>query len=130
MAQYLDHADSSARIFGGVYTDYVRIHEWLDETKRFVPSWQHRALRHHSLGIQEALLRFGRSITNSDGKRVSVQLICEQHIKEDCGGIVPTPQDWLRELPMTSFALPRKGGIRLEVQKDGSLAQAEQETIE
>ena len=119
MAQYLDHADSTARLFGGSFTDYVHIHEWLDDTKRYIPGWQHRALRHHTLGIAEAISRFGRYVINSEGNRVSVQLICEQHIKEDCGGMVPTPADWLKELPLTSFALPKRGGTTLVVTQKG-----------
>lgn len=32
-------------------------------------------------------LVFGTLITNSDGKKVPVRYIGEQHVKEDCGGV-------------------------------------------
>ena len=29
------HAESSAEQFGGIPEDYIRIHDWLDETKQY-----------------------------------------------------------------------------------------------
>jgi hypothetical protein len=91
------HAVSSAKRFGGHPDDYVRIHDWFDETKQYTGDWTHRALRHHSAGVQWAVERFGHTITNSDGKRIPVKMIAEQHIEEDCG-FVPTPAAWLNLL--------------------------------
>ena len=53
-------------------------------------------MRHHAEGIFEAERLFGTTIVSSDGKHVPVRLIAEQHIREDCGGTVPTLADWLR----------------------------------
>jgi hypothetical protein len=39
----------------------------------------------------------------SDGRQVPIRLIGEQHVKEDCGGRIPTPQDWLDGLAMASW---------------------------
>jgi hypothetical protein len=89
------HAESSARRYGGKPEDYLPIHDWLDATKITFYDFRHRALRHHSFGIFEAEKVFGHTITNSDGKEVPVRYIAEQHIKEDCGGTVPSVQDWL-----------------------------------
>jgi hypothetical protein len=61
---------------------------------------RHRALRHHSQGIFEAERVFGVMITNSDGRQVPVRYIGEQHVKEDCGGRIPTVADWLMEITM------------------------------
>lgn len=88
------HSLSSARRFGGKPNDYVSIHNWFDETKSHLASWQHRALRHHSLGIFDCEKLFGVVITNSDGVPVPVRQIGEQHVVEDLG-IIPTPGDWL-----------------------------------
>ena len=51
MAHPLQHAQSSARKFGGKTEDYIAIHNWLDESKAFLPDFRHRALRHHAEGI-------------------------------------------------------------------------------
>lgn len=91
------HAQSSARKFGGNPDDYVEIHDWFDETKSFTGDWTHRALRHHSAGIQWAIEKFGHKIRNNKGQYVPVKMIAEQHVEEDCG-FIPTPQDYLRIL--------------------------------
>ena len=45
---------------------------------------------------------FGVAITNSEGKKVPVRYIGEQHVKEDLGRI-PTAQDWLSQIKPTSW---------------------------
>ena len=97
MAHPIKHAESSANRFGGRPDDYLQIHNWLDESKAFFADFRHRALRHHSEGVFLAERIFGISITNSNGTKVPVRYIAEQHIKEDLGRI-PTPQDWLAEI--------------------------------
>lgn len=92
------HAESSARKWGGVPEDYQAIHDWFDATKEHFADCRHRALRHHSEGIFEAERLFGITITNSDGRTVPVRYIGEQHVKEDCGGRIPTLADWLRNI--------------------------------
>lgn len=92
------HSETSAKIFGGKAEDYTPIHQWLDATKETFCDFRHRALRHHSQGIFEAERVFGLTITNADGKQIPVRYICEQHIKEDCGGRVPTVSDWFRNI--------------------------------
>ena len=89
------HADTSVKIWGGKREDYIAIHDWFDETKECFCDFRHRALRHHSFGIFEAERIFGKTITNADGKEVPVRYIGEQHVKEDCGGRVPSVNDWL-----------------------------------
>jgi hypothetical protein len=60
--------------------------------------FRHRALRHHSQGVFEAERIFGATIVNSDGRLVPTRYVAEQHIKEDCGGIVPSVSDWLSRI--------------------------------
>ena len=96
MTHPVRHAASSVRLFGGTAADYVAIHDWFDATKETFADFRHRALRHHSQGIFEAERVFGRSIINSAGKEVPVRYIGEQHVKEDCGGMIPTVKDWFR----------------------------------
>ncbi|WP_051278334.1 DUF6915 family protein [Solimonas flava] len=99
MTHPVHHAQTSVKRWGGVASDYVAIHEWLDASKVAFCDFRHRALRHHSFGVFEAERVFGRTITNTDGRAVPVRYIAEEHIKEDCGGIVPTLADWLSRLP-------------------------------
>ena len=97
MAHPLVHAESSAKKFGGKPEDYLAIHNWFDESKAFLPDFRHRALRHHSEGIFVAEKLFGVAIVNSDGKRIPVRYIGQQHVREDLGRI-PTAQDWLSQI--------------------------------
>tara|TARA_R100000808_G_scaffold23757_1_gene53176 strand:- start:1159 stop:1515 length:357 start_codon:yes stop_codon:yes gene_type:complete len=91
------HSESSAKKWGGNPTDYIALHDWFDETKAFTGDWTHRALRHHSAGIQWAVERFGHVIRNSNGKLIPTKMLAEQHVEEDCG-FVPTPKDWLQAI--------------------------------
>lgn len=97
MAHSMKHAENSARKFGGKAEDYLRIHSWFDESKAFLSDFRHRALRHHAEGIFLAERIFGVTIVNSEGRRVPVRYIGEQHVKEDLGRI-PTAQDWLSQI--------------------------------
>jgi hypothetical protein len=90
------HAESSAKKFGGKPEEYYPLHDWLDETKQYTGDWTHRALRHHSAGIQWAIEKFGPTI-RAGGKDVPTKFVAEQHVEEDCG-FIPTPADWLKIL--------------------------------
>tara|TARA_R100001594_G_C3891235_1_gene228500 strand:- start:215 stop:544 length:330 start_codon:yes stop_codon:yes gene_type:complete len=93
MANAYHHSLSSTKKWGGNYKDYQPIHDWLDESKKLVAHFTHRALRHHAEGCYAAEEKFGTVITNSDGRKIPVRLIAEQHIKEDLG-FIPSFQDW------------------------------------
>lgn len=94
----LDHARQSIRRYGGVYDDYLEIHEFLDMSKATHPDMRHRALLHNALGPYIAVRVFGRTITNSDNKVLDVRQICEDHIIEDLGRI-PTVSSFLDLIP-------------------------------
>lgn len=89
------HALSSVKSHGGSVDDYLAIHDWFDETKAFTGNWTHRALRHHAAGVQWCIEKFGHYIVNSDGNKVPVKVIAEQHVTEDCG-YIPQVSDWLK----------------------------------
>ena len=99
MTHTIFHAQSSVRRFGGRVEDYQPVHNWIDGSKEMFCDFRHRALRHHSQGVFEAERIFGATIVNSDGRLVPTRYVAEQHIKEDCGGIVPTVSDWLPRIP-------------------------------
>ena len=92
------HSNSTRKRFGGKNSDYQAIHDWFDEPKSTIADFRHRALRHHAYGIFEAEKVFGTYIVNSDGKKVPVRLIGEMHVREDCGGRIPSVQDWVQNI--------------------------------
>lgn len=94
MAHPVEHAQSSARKFGGIPDDYLAIHRWFDESKAFFADFRHRALRHHTEGIFLAERIFGVTLLNRDGRAVPVRYLGEKHVKEDLGRI-PSVQEWL-----------------------------------
>ena len=99
MAKPYVHAQSSVRKFGGKPEDYIDIHNLMDSSKATFPDNRHRALTHNSWFIGHVLEKiFGVVITNSDGKKVSVRDIGEQHVLEDYGHFIPTAQDFLQEM--------------------------------
>lgn len=107
MAKPWVHAKNSARRYGGVADDYIAIHNLMDNTKGTVADNRHRAMTHNSWFISAGgplELIFGHVITNSDGREVSVRDIGEQHILEDFSmKFIPTPQDWLHEIPLRKW---------------------------
>lgn len=115
-----DHSKTSAKLFGGKPEDYEAIHDWMDASKAHFADFRHRAYRHHSEGIFEAERVFGHSISNSDGKEVHVRYICEQHVKEDCGGVIPTLSDWLKHIQVQSWMAR---GYKLTLKEDEKEAQ-------
>ena len=99
------HAISSAKKWGGQMEDYIEIHKKMDCSKGYFPDNRHRVLTHTMFWIQEVMVPlFGDTLTNSDGKMVSVKDICEQHILEDYRHkFIPTPQDFIQEMEYKSW---------------------------
>jgi hypothetical protein len=95
----LHHARSSASKWGGEPEEYLKFHLWFDESKDHLADVRHRALRHHTLGIQQLIEKFGEFFVTSTGKTVPVRYIGEQHVTEDLG-MIPTFADWMRGMPM------------------------------
>jgi len=100
MAKAIIHAKSSARKFGGIPEDYLEIHNLMDSSKSVLSDNRHRALTHNSWFIYNIIERiFGVEISNSDGKKIPVKEIAEQHVLEDFNGrFIPSPQDYLQEI--------------------------------
>jgi hypothetical protein len=105
-----DHSRHSVRRYGGVDTDYIEIHEFLDMTKAAHPDMRHRAILHNSMGPFIAVKAFGTTILNSEGKKIDVRQVCEDHIIEDMG-FLPTVSYFLDMIPesrMSQFAHKNK----------------------
>jgi hypothetical protein len=106
------HAVSSAKKFGGEPEEYIEIHNFLDSSKGVIPDSRHRALTHTSWFLSVVLERvFGVTITNSEGRVISVRDIGEQHILEDFGNrFIPSAQDYLQEIDWKDWMLNGKTG--------------------
>jgi hypothetical protein len=94
VAHPIVHSENAVKRWGGKVEDYLPIHDWFDESKSYIADWRHRAMRHHAEGIFMAEKIFGAYIINSDGKKVPVRYIGEQHVMEDLGWI-PSVVDYL-----------------------------------
>ena len=109
------HAKNSARKYGGKPEDYQAIHDLLDSSKAHVADMRHRALLHNSFGPFLAEKVFGVLVTNSDGQKVSVRDVAEDHILEDLGRI-PSVQDYLDHMDLQPWfgGRPRRRTVCLE----------------
>ena len=105
MAHPWHHSISSSRKFQGQPEDYLDIHSWFDQTKSCFADFRHRALRHHTEGIELCVQLFGHSLTNSSLLQVNVGDVGRQHVQEDCGKIV-TCQDWFSNMAEPSWFNP------------------------
>lgn len=127
MAKPYTHAVSSAKRFGGVPEDYLAVHDFLDSSKSALADNRHRCLTHNSWFLSAVLERvFGPTLTNSDGRRVSVREVGERHVLEDYGmKFIPTPQDFLADLPVADWMQngagdPPPSARRLYAEKAGT----------
>lgn len=93
----LQHAQITAKIYGGYWQDYVEIHSFLDSSKAACAHFKHRFLLHHVEGIELGVRIFGEAIRNNEGREVSTRKILTEHLIEDVGRIV-TVEDWMRSL--------------------------------
>lgn len=101
MATSYVHAQASARKFGGSPEDYLKIHEFIDSSKKAFGDVRHRAFFHNTFGpwICQEVFGVAIEITTKSGKvkKVAVREIAESHIVEDLG-CIPSPGDWLCEM--------------------------------
>lgn len=101
MAKPYFHAQSSAKKYGGIWEDYMEIHELMDSSKASFPDNRHRALTHNAWFIGTILPRvFGETFRRkSDNKIVNTRDIGEQHVLEDFKmRFIPTAQDFIQEM--------------------------------
>lgn len=110
-----DHGKITVKKFGGKEEDYQKIHDFFDQTKAHFPDMRHRAILHNSFGIFLCEQMFGITITNSDGRKVSVRDVAEQHVIDDMGTI-PTIQDYLRGMPLYDWLGGRSNSNKRTIQ--------------
>jgi hypothetical protein len=91
------HSKNSVNKYGGKLEDYQPIHDFIDSSKSALADTRHRAALHSAFGIFIVEKVFGTTITNSDGKVVSVRDIAEDHVIEDLG-FIPTMEHWFKNM--------------------------------
>lgn len=101
MKPYL-HSKNSVNKYGGKIEDYIEIHNFLDSSKATLADVRHRALLHSTFGIFLLEKVFGVTITNSDGKVISVRDLGEDHVFEDLG-FIPSPEHWLKNMKIQDW---------------------------
>jgi hypothetical protein len=105
------HAQASAKKYGGKPEDYLPIHNLMDSSKGTIADSRHRALTHNAWFVGTILEQvFGVTLTNSDGKIVSVRDIGEQHVLEDYRmRFIPSAQDFLQEMEVKEWMIAGRG---------------------
>jgi hypothetical protein len=96
------HAKSSAKKYGGKPEDYLAIHDFMDSSKQAIADVRHRIVFHSAFGAFVTEKMFGHTITNSDGREVSVRDVAEDHILEDLG-FIPSLEKWLVNMPIENW---------------------------
>lgn len=124
MAKPYVHAVNSAKKWGGKPEDYEPIHAFLDSSKAVIADNRHRALTHTSWFVGHVLERvcFPNScpmtadyrfpyIVNSDGRKVFVRDVGEQHCLEDFGmKYIPSAADYLVFMVFQDWMLNGQSG--------------------
>jgi hypothetical protein len=93
----LQHAQISAKTYGGCWTDYIEVHSFLDSSKAACAHFKHRFLLHHAEGIELGARIFGASVVNGESRSVPTRQVLAEHLIEDLGSVM-TVEDWARSL--------------------------------
>ncbi len=129
------HARSSAKLFGGVATDYYDLHTFFDKTKACVPTNLHRLVLHNEFGIELCEQVYGETFHRpSDGQMLPTYNVACQHVTEDFG-FIPTLSRCMQthplrqEVPDTVFLTQEEQATYL-AQKLGGIPEDYQELVE
>jgi len=133
------HAKNSVKKWGGNIYDYMPIHDFMDSSKAHIADMRHRALLHSAFGCFLVERVFGdyetlpdgkivkaSYITNSDGKKVGVRDIAEQHIYEDMGWI-PSVTDYFKHMKQALWFSLNKNMFRKLINNMNEEADEEKE---
>lgn len=102
------HAEITAKKFGGTAEEYLKFHDWMDSTKAHVADVRHRVILHSSFGIYLLEQVFGTIYVNSQGRKIDVRDIGEQHVMDDLG-FIPSIADYFKSFePQDWFGGPKK----------------------
>jgi hypothetical protein len=96
------HAKNSVNKYGGKIEDYQALHNEMDSSKSAHATMAHRLVFHSAFGIYIMERIFGETITNSDGVKVCVRDIAEDHVLEDLH-FIPSLDHWLKNLKLQDW---------------------------
>ncbi len=94
------HCQISVKRWGGIESDYLEIHSFIDHTKNLCADARHRIL-HTEWGVNHIVVPiFGHTLINSDGKHINVKDMCERdHLLVDYQNkFIPTLSDFVEAI--------------------------------
>jgi hypothetical protein len=92
------HASHSAETYGGAWTDYLPLHQFLDWPRDYLPDGRYRRILHNGWGVALAVEAFGETVARqSDNLAIPVRAVVEAHIRAEYSG-VPTLESCLEGL--------------------------------
>lgn len=96
------HAQNSVKRFGGIETDYLPIHEILDDVKATFNDNRARTITHNIWFCNYIIPRiFGHLLKNSEGKSYAPAEVAQWHVLEDFRmKFIPTIQDYLQNMTL------------------------------
>jgi hypothetical protein len=114
MAHAYYHAKSSARTFGGIWEDYIELHNFMDSTKAHIADSRHRLILHNTWGIFFVEKIFGEVWTcKSNDKQVPTRAILEKHVLEDLH-CIPTLEQCFANVPVESWQFKKASQLSKE----------------
>jgi hypothetical protein len=120
-------AIASARHFGGEAEDYLPLHRWFFDTRRWSSGRAHLLFRHHAFGIFEAEGRFGPAIEHGAGA-APTRVVAERHVRTVIGR-VPPANDYLRHIEGARWMLQATSAQRLGLDRPPPCADGGREVI-
>ncbi len=136
------HAKNSAKRYGGIPEDFLEVHLFMDSAKEHLGTIVHRIVLHNTFGIALAEKLFGDIvqtgtgkfvrqpfITNSDGKKVFIRDIAQDHVLEDMHGVIPFMSDLFEDITVELFGhkLGLFGPLIKKVKRDFANKEGEKE---
>lgn len=118
------HCLTSMVNFGGLPTDYARVHEFIDEVAQRYPdlpgAW---CITHSTFGLALVENAIGPYIKNNDGRVVPTRTIAEKHILAEYRHIYSL-SDFLRHMPVVAWMGNQARALSGEL--DGALTPQEE----
>ena len=114
------HSKNSVKKYGGKPEDYLEIHQAMDSAKVHLGTIIHRLILHNTFGIDLVEKQFGEIvqvgppgreryvkqnfIINSDGTKVYIKDVLQDHVREDMFGQIPTLPEQFKDVTVELVA--------------------------
>lgn len=99
------HCQISVKRWGGIESDYLEIHDFIDHTKSICADARHRILHTHWAVNHLVVPIYGNTLVNSEGKHINVKDMCERdHLLADYQNkFIPTLSDFVEAIPSSEL---------------------------